>query len=149
MRVHVADHQLIAHKLTYLRDERTDSPTFRRLAEELGDGFNARVALGDPTAHAEIMALRAAAAAVGTWRLDGCTMVVTMEPCVMCAGALVAARLARVVFGAWDEKAGACGSVWDLVRDRMSLHVVDVVPGVRAQESAALLRDFFVARRSP
>jgi tRNA(adenine34) deaminase len=113
----------------------------------LGEGANRREASGDPTAHAEIVALRAAARAAGSWRLDGCTMVVTLEPCAMCAGALVASRMALVVFGAWDDKAGACGSVWDLVRDRMALHVVDVVPGVRADESAALLREFFASRR--
>ena len=84
----------------------------------LGVGRNRREADGDPTAHAEVVAIRAAAAALGSWRLEGCTLVVTLEPCAMCAGALVLARVARVVLGAWDPKAGACGSVWDLVRDR-------------------------------
>jgi tRNA(adenine34) deaminase len=113
----------------------------------VGEGSNARVGRSDPTAHAEVEALRAAGARLGSSRLVGCTLVVTLEPCAMCAGAAVAARLRRVVFGAWDEKAGACGSVWDLTRDRMSLHVVEVVPGVYADRAADQLRDFFAARR--
>lgn len=113
----------------------------------LGRGRNVREELGDPTGHAEVVALREAAAAAGSWRLDGCTLVVTLEPCVMCAGAAMAARLERVVFGAWDPKAGACGSVWDLTRDPLATHNVDVVGGVRAEESAALLVDFFEGRR--
>ncbi len=110
-------------------------------------GRNGREAQGDPTAHAEIVALRAAAAARGTWRLEECTLVVTLEPCVMCAGAAMSARVETVVFGAWDPKAGACGSVWDLTRDPLATHVVEVVGGVRAEESAALLIDFFAGRR--
>ena len=113
----------------------------------VGRGRNLREELGDPTAHAEVLALRAAAERLGGWRLDGCTLVVTLEPCAMCAGAAMAARLRRVVFGAWDAKAGACGSVWDLTRDPLALHPVDVVGGVRAEESAGLLSDFFAARR--
>jgi tRNA(adenine34) deaminase len=113
----------------------------------LGRGRNVREELGDPTGHAEVVALREAAAAAGSWRLEGCTLVVTLEPCVMCAGAAMAARLERVVFGAWDPKAGACGSVWDLTRDPLATHNVDVVGGVRAEESAALLVDFFEGRR--
>lgn len=113
----------------------------------VGRGHNVREERGDPTGHAEVVALRDAAEAVGTWRLDGCTLVVTLEPCVMCAGAAMAARVSRIVFGAWDPKAGACGSVWDLVRDPLALHRVDVVGGVRAKESAALLVDFFEGRR--
>ena len=114
----------------------------------LGEGRNRREQTGDATAHAEVDALRAAAGALGQgWRLPGATVVVTLEPCVMCTGALVAARTARTVFGAWDDKAGACGSVWDLARDPLSLHRLEVVGGVRAEESAALLRDFFAARR--
>ena len=115
--------------------------------EVLGRGKNSRVVDDDPTAHAEVEALRAAARARGSWRLDGCTLVVTLEPCAMCAGALVAARVSRVVFGAWDAKAGACGSVWDLPRDPRSLHRVESVGGVLADECAGLLRDFFAARR--
>jgi tRNA(adenine34) deaminase len=113
----------------------------------IGRGRNVREALGDPTGHAEVVALREAAAARGTWRLDGCTLVVTLEPCVMCAGAAIQARVQRVVFGAWDPKAGACGSVWDLTRDPLATHNVDVVGGVRAGESAELLVDFFEGRR--
>nr|WP_203676497.1 nucleoside deaminase [Cellulomonas phragmiteti] len=113
----------------------------------VGRGRNTREADGDPTGHAEVVALRAAAAALGRWRLDGCTLVVTLEPCLMCAGAVLQARVPRLVLGAWDEKAGACGSQWDVVRDRRALHRVEVVPGVRAEESAALLRDFFHPHR--
>ncbi|WP_344106614.1 nucleoside deaminase [Myceligenerans crystallogenes] len=110
-------------------------------------GRNEREAAGDPTAHAEVLALRAAAAARGEWRLEGCTLVVTLEPCVMCAGALVLARVSRLVLGAWDPKAGATGSVWDLARDRRSNHELEVVAGIREAECAALLKDFFEARR--
>jgi tRNA(adenine34) deaminase len=113
----------------------------------IGAGRNEREATGDPLAHAEIVALRAAAAALGGWRLDGCTLVVTLEPCVMCAGAVLAARIPRLVFGAWDEKAGAVGSVQDVIRDRRGPHAVEVVAGVGADECAALLADFFAARR--
>ena len=113
----------------------------------IGRGRNVREAAGDPTGHAEVVALREAAASRGTWRLDGCTLVVTLEPCVMCAGAAMQARVQRVVFGAWDPKAGACGSVWDLTRDPLATHNVDVVGGVRAGESAELLVDFFEGRR--
>ncbi|WP_076258550.1 nucleoside deaminase [Intrasporangium flavum] len=113
----------------------------------IGRGRNVREAVGDPTGHAEVVALREAAASRGTWRLDGCTLVVTLEPCVMCAGAAMQARVERVVFGAWDPKAGACGSVWDLTRDPLATHNVDVVGGVRAGESAELLVDFFEGRR--
>jgi tRNA(adenine34) deaminase len=113
----------------------------------IGRGRNVREQLGDPTGHAEIIALREAAAAVGSWRLDGATLVATLEPCVMCAGAAIAARIERIIFGAWDPKAGACGSVWDLVRDPLALHQVDVVGGVRAQESVTLLMEFFERRR--
>ncbi len=115
--------------------------------ELVGRGRNVREELGDPTGHAEMVALREAARSVDGWRLDGCTLVVTLEPCVMCAGGAMAARVDRVVFGAWDPKAGACGSVWDLTRDPLATHVVDVVGGVRAEESAALLVDFFEGRR--
>lgn len=114
----------------------------------LGAGHNERERLGDPTAHAEVLALRAAAAAMGDgWRLDGCTVVVTLEPCAMCAGAMIAARVARCVFGAWDDKAGACGSVWDLPRDPRSPHRFEVVGGVESDRSAELLRGFFTGRR--
>jgi tRNA(adenine34) deaminase len=114
----------------------------------LGEGRNRREERADATAHAEVEALRAASGAGGDgWRLGGATMVVTLEPCVMCTGALVAARVARCVFGAWDDKAGACGSVWDLARDPLSLHRLEVAGGVLASESAGLLREFFASRR--
>ena len=113
----------------------------------VGRGHNGREALADPTAHAEMVALREAAASAGEWRLDGCTLVVTLEPCTMCAGALVLARVSRLVYGAVDEKAGAVGSLWDVVRDRRLNHRPEVVGGVRAEESAEALREFFRTHR--
>ncbi|MBJ8346165.1 nucleoside deaminase [Antrihabitans sp. YC2-6] len=114
----------------------------------LARAANAREATGDPTAHAEILALREAARVHGDgWRLEGATLVVTLEPCTMCAGALVLARVGRVVFGAWEPKTGAVGSLWDVVRDRRLNHRPDVVGGVLADECAALLDDFFGPRR--
>jgi tRNA(adenine34) deaminase len=115
----------------------------------VGDGRNAREALADPTAHAEILALQAAARVVGSWRLEGCTIVVTLEPCAMCAGAAVLARVARVVYGATDPKAGAVGSLWDLVRDRRLNHRPEVIGGVLADECGAVLREFFGTHRGP
>ena len=116
---------------------------------ELARAANAREALGDPTAHAEILALRAAARVHGDgWRLEGATLAVTIEPCTMCAGALVMARVARVVFGAWEPKTGAVGSLWDVVRDRRLNHRPEVVSGVLAEESTALLDAFFSRHRS-
>jgi tRNA(adenine34) deaminase len=108
---------------------------------------NQREEQRDPTAHAEIVALRAAAAAAGGWRLDGHTLVVTLEPCTMCAGAIAAARIARLVYGAADPKAGAAGSLWDVLRDRRLPHRTEVLGGVLASECGALLRDFFAQRR--
>jgi tRNA(adenine34) deaminase len=116
--------------------------------QRIGAGRNVREATGDPLAHAEVVALRAAAEARGSWRLDGCTLVVTLEPCTMCAGAVLAARVPRLVFGAWDEKAGAVGSVYDVLRDGRVPHRTEVVAGVDEEECAALLRDFFAGRRS-
>ena len=110
-------------------------------------GRNVREALGDPTGHAEVVAIRAAAGESGSWRLAGCTLVVTLEPCTMCAGAAVLARLDRVVFGAFDPKAGAVGSLWDVVRDRRLNHRPEVVSGVRAEDSTALLDAFFAEHR--
>jgi tRNA(adenine34) deaminase len=104
---------------------------------------NERELTNDPTAHAEVLALRDAAEAIGDWRLTDCTLVVTLEPCVMCAGAIVSARVGTLVFGAWDEKAGAAGSLYDIVRDRRLNHRVEVYPGVAAEASARLLLDFF------
>jgi tRNA(adenine34) deaminase len=115
---------------------------------ELARAANAREALGDPTAHAEILALRAAAARHGDgWRLEGATIAVTVEPCTMCAGALVMARVARLVFGAWEPKTGAAGSLWDVVRDRRLTHRPQVRGGVLVGECAALLDDFFARHR--
>ncbi|MEJ2852803.1 MULTISPECIES: nucleoside deaminase [unclassified Saccharothrix] len=111
---------------------------------ELARACNAREALGDPTAHAEVLALRAAADVFGDgWRLNGCTLAVTVEPCTMCAGALVLSRVARVVFGAWEPRTGAVGSLWDVVRDRRLNHRPEVVGGVLADECAALMESFF------
>ena len=115
---------------------------------ELARAANARERLGDPTAHAEILALRAAAAVRGDgWRLEGTTLAVTVEPCTMCAGALVLARVARVVFGAWEPKTGAVGSLWDVVRDRRSTHRPQVRGGVLAADCAAPLEAFFARHR--
>lgn len=115
--------------------------------QTLAVGRNERELLADPTAHAEIVAIRSAAQARGTWRLDDVTLVVTLEPCTMCAGAILQARIPRVVFGAWDEKAGAVGSVNDLLRDRRLPHKVEVLAGVREAECAELLVGFFEDRR--
>lgn len=115
----------------------------------LGRGRNRREETTDPTAHAELEAMRAAARGLGSWRLDGCTLVVTLEPCAMCAGAAAQARMARLVFGADDPKAGAVTSLWDLVRDPRLPHRVEVHRGVLADESAGLLRSFFRGRRQP
>ncbi|MDQ2625082.1 MAG: tRNA adenosine(34) deaminase TadA [Actinomycetota bacterium] len=114
----------------------------------LGVGRNAREAEGDPTAHAEVRALREAAAALRRWRLEDCTLVVTLEPCLMCAGAIVLARVARVVFGAWDAKAGASGSQWDVLRDRRVNHRPEVESGVLEDECGEILREFFAAQRT-
>ena len=113
----------------------------------IGTGRNEREARQDPTAHAEVLALRAAAAATGDWHLTGATLVVTLEPCVMCAGAILAARVPTVVFGAWDDKAGAAGSVYDVLRDRRLNHRVEVYGGVERDACAALLEEFFADRR--
>ncbi len=113
----------------------------------IGRGYNAREVTADPTAHAEVVALRAAAAVLGSWRLEGCCLVVTLEPCTMCAGASVLARVARLVFAADDPKAGAVGSLWDVVRDRRLNHRPEVVRGVLAEEASSLLQAFFRTHR--
>ena len=115
--------------------------------EVIATGQNSREAESDPTAHAEILAIRAAAKHLGSWRLDGCTLVVTLEPCTMCAGAVVLARLSRLVFGAYDPKAGAAGSLWDVVRDRRLNHRPEVVGGVLQDVAGTLIRDFFSDHR--
>lgn len=115
--------------------------------EVIGRGRNERELRHDPTAHAEVLALREAAATRDDWHLEGCTLVVTLEPCVMCAGAVLAARVPTVVFGAWDEKAGAAGSVYDVLRDRRLNHRVEVFAGVLAEDCGEVLLDFFRAKR--
>ncbi|NKE59407.1 nucleoside deaminase [Lentzea sp. PSKA42] len=130
----------------------TDVPigavVFSPSGEVLASACNAREALGDPTAHAEILALRSAASGFGDgWRLDGCTLAVTLEPCTMCAGALVLARVSRLVFGAWEPKTGAVGSLWDVVRDRRLNHRPEVQGGVLESECADLLERFFRTQR--
>jgi len=129
-----------------------DVPVAAIVADEdgriIGRGVNTRERDGDPTGHAEINAIRQAAQNRGQWRLEGCDLVVTLEPCTMCAGALVAARVGRLVFGAFDDKAGAVGSLWDVVRDRRLNHRPEVAGGVLAERSAELLRRFFADQRS-
>lgn len=128
-----------------------DVPVGAVLLDEAGAALaaahNDREGAGDPTAHAELLALRAGAAVRGQWRLDGCTLVVTLEPCTMCAGALVLSRVSRVVYGAVDPKAGAAGSLWDVLRDRRLNSRPEVVGGVLEQECGAVLREFFEQRR--
>ena len=109
----------------------------------ISTGYNEREAHQDPTAHAEIVAIRRAAQKLGTWRLDGCKLVVTLEPCAMCAGAIAQSRINTLIFGAWDEKAGAVGSVWDVLRDPRAIHKMQVVGGVLEAECAELLTNFF------
>jgi len=116
--------------------------------EVLASAHNEREQHHDPTAHAEVVALRRAGAALGSWHLAGCTLAVTLEPCTMCAGAIVLARVSRLVLGAWDPKAGAVGSLWDVVRDRRINHRPEVAGGVREQECSELLRTFFGAKRA-
>jgi tRNA(adenine34) deaminase len=115
--------------------------------EVLGTGHNLRQVNNDPTAHAEIMAMRMAASKLNNWRMDELTMIVTLEPCAMCAGAISQSRFKRVVFGAWDEKAGAVGSVWDVIRDPRNLNKVEVITGVLEKDCALLLSDFFEKKR--
>ena len=115
--------------------------------EILGTGHNLREENNDPTAHAEIVAMRNAAATIGNWRMDELTMIVTLEPCAMCAGAISQSRFKRLVFGAWDEKAGAVGSVWDVIRDQRNLNKVEVVTGILEKECSAILTNFFEEKR--
>ncbi len=115
--------------------------------EILGTGHNLREESNDPTAHAEIVAMRNAAAKIGNWRMDELTMIVTLEPCAMCAGAISQSRFKRLVFGAWDEKAGAVGSVWDVIRDQRNLNKVEVVSGILEKECSEILTNFFEGKR--
>jgi len=118
-----------------------------KAGEIVSFGSNQRELLKDPLGHAEIVVIKAAARSICSWRLDECTLVVTLEPCVMCAGAIMAARIPRVVFGTWDEKAGAAGSVWDLLRDPRSLNKVEVITGVLESECSEVLTQFFADKR--
>lgn len=113
----------------------------------IGQGSNEREANNDPTAHAEIVAIRNATSRTQSSRLDGCTLIVTLEPCAMCAGAIAQSRISDLIFGAWDEKAGAVGSVWDVIRDPRALYKINVIAGVRESECAKLLTDFFESQR--
>ena len=115
--------------------------------ELIGSGANEREASNDPTAHAEIVAIRKAASHLQNSRLDGCTLVVTLEPCAMCAGAIAQSRISNLIFGAWDEKAGAVGSVWDVIRDPRALYKINVISGIREAECAKLLTHFFEGQR--
>ena len=115
--------------------------------EVIATGVNQREMANSPVAHAEIVAIERAAKSLGSWRLDDCVLVVTLEPCAMCAGAIAQARIPKLVFGAWDEKAGAVGSQWDLLRDPRQLHQPEVIAGLMADECAALLSEFFKAKR--
>lgn len=147
------DHEAMAQALLLARraGEAGDVPVgavvLNGTGAVVGRGFNTREAHGDPLAHAEIVAMREAAAALGDWNLAGCTLVVTLEPCPMCAGACLQTHIGRIVFGAWDAKLGACGSVWDIPRDPHIGHVPEVIGGVNEAECAALLADFFAGRR--
>ncbi|WP_067826004.1 nucleoside deaminase [Nocardia inohanensis] len=130
------------------RDVPVGAVVFGPDGQELARAANAREATGDPTAHAEVLALRAATAVLGDgWRLEGATLAVTLEPCTMCAGALVLSRIGKLVFGAWEPKTGAVGSLWDVVRDRRLNHRPQVTAGVLEPECAALLDDFFRSQR--
>jgi tRNA(adenine34) deaminase len=148
-----ADEALIRRALEIARgavatgDVPVGAVVFSPDGSELAAACNAREAVGDPTAHAELLALRAAALNVGSWRLDGATVAVTVEPCTMCAGAIGLAKVSRLVFGAWEPRTGAVGSLWDVLRDRRVLHRPQVVGGVLADECAALLGDFFARQR--
>lgn len=137
----------LAHRCSETGDVPVGALVLDENGKVIGEGRNRREADGDPTAHAEILALREAGQNRGTWNLAGCTLVVTLEPCTMCAGAAVAARVDRVVFGAWDEKAGACGSVRDVVRDPRMNHQIEVIGGVAEQDASIQLQGFFAAKR--
>jgi tRNA(adenine34) deaminase len=133
----------VAHNATDAGDVPVGALVINSDGIVIGKGFNEREANNDPTAHAEIVAIRSAAARLQKSRLDGCTLVVTLEPCAMCAGAIAQSRISKVIFGAWDEKAGAVGSVWDVLRDPRSIFKVEVQAGVLETECAELLTNFF------
>ncbi len=133
----------VAHSATITGDVPVGAIIINRDGIVIGRGFNEREANNDPTAHAEVVAIRNAASRLQNSRLDGCILVVTLEPCAMCAGAIAQSRISKVIFGAWDEKAGAVGSVWDVLRDPRSIFKVEVVAGVLEKDCAGLLTDFF------
>ncbi len=143
MRLAIAD----AQKAIATGDVPVGAILLNREGEIIASGRNEREHKKDPTAHAEIVAIRSAASVLDSWRLDGCTLYVTLEPCAMCASAISQSRIATVVFGAWDEKAGAVGSLWDLLRDPRALHKVEVRAGVLTDECASLLKEFFQDQR--
>jgi tRNA(adenine34) deaminase len=133
----------VAHSATRTGDVPVGAIIVNRDGIIIGKGFNEREANNDPTAHAEVVAIRSAAARLEKSRLDGCTLIVTLEPCAMCAGAIAQSRISHLIFGAWDEKAGAVGSVWDVLRDPRSIFKVEVTSGVLEKECAQILTDFF------
>ena len=137
----------IARKATATGDVPVGAIVIDKDGAVIGTGFNEREAKNDPTAHAEIVAIRAATAKIDSSRLDGCTLVVTLEPCAMCAGAIAQSRISDLIFGTWDEKAGAVGSVWDIIRDPRALHKMNVTAGIRQAECAKLLTEFFESQR--
>jgi tRNA(adenine34) deaminase len=137
----------IAEKATATGDVPVGALVINKDGVIIGSGSNEREVNNDPTAHAEIVAIRNAASRLQNSRLDGCTLVVTLEPCAMCAGAIAQARISHLIFGAWDKKAGAVGSVWDVIRDPRALYKMDVTSGVRESECAKLLTDFFEKQR--
>lgn len=139
---------LLARKAEQLDDVPVGAVVLDRALNVIGKGYNTREVAHDPLNHAEVVAMRDAAEGLGTWRLDDCTLVVTLEPCTMCAGAAMQARIKRVVFGAYDARAGAVGSLWDVVRDRRLPHRGEVVPGVLEEECRKIISDFFTYRRA-
>ena len=137
----------IARKAIATRDVPVGAIVVNKDGEIIGQGSNEGEASNDPTAHAEIVAIRSAASRIKNSRLDGCTLIVTLEPCAMCAGAIAQSRISNLIFGAWDQKAGAVGSVWDVIRDPRALHKVNVTAGIRESECAKLLTNFFEDQR--
>jgi tRNA(adenine34) deaminase len=138
---------VIAKKATTTGDVPVGAIVVDKDGVMIGQGSNEREANNDPTAHAEIVAIRNATSRIQSSRLDGCKLIVTLEPCAMCAGAIAQSRISDLIFGAWDEKAGAVGSVWDVIRDPRALYKVNVIAGVRESECAKLLTDFFESQR--
>ncbi len=146
-----SDVALMRHALSLVDADGDDVPVGALIVDAEGNviatAHNEREVRNDPTAHAEVIAIRDACERLGTWRLDGCTIVVTLEPCPMCAGAISQSRISRVVFGAWNADYGAAGSMWDLLRDARISHRPEVVSGVLADESSTVMREFFHSRR--